>query len=65
MEETDGSLQVEWDLPPELQTSSEEVRVEINMTGEWEEVGSVAIPHLSPDLDIYTLHIRVSLCVCE
>ena len=44
---------VQWELPPEL---SEDVKVEVNVSGRWEEVGSVEghiIPHSSTGVKIY------------
>ena len=51
---------VGWELPPEL---SEGVRVEVNVSGEWEEVGTVThtIPHTSPEGDNFILYLRVSV----
>ena len=45
---------VEWELPPELR--DKDVKVEVNVSGRWEEVGSVEghiIPHSSTGVKIY------------
>ena len=45
---------VEWELPPELR--DEDVKVEVNVSGRWEEVGSVEghiIPQSSTGVKIY------------
>lgn len=53
---------VKWELPPELK--DEEVKVEVNVTGKWEEVGSLAA-HTVPQSSTAEskLYLRVSVFV--
>ena len=62
MEVVNGSFVVSWELPPELGESGEGVRVEVNVSGEWVEVGS-DLHTFRPTTESYTLHLRVSVCV--
>ena len=64
--EVDGSLVVTWwGLPPELVggASGDGVKVEVNVSGEWVEVGGAnthTLPHSLPQKHNYTIHLRVS-----
>ena len=64
-----GSVVIHWELPRELSALGEGVRVEVNVSGEWVEVGIVTHA-ISPPLpfndDLYTFYLRVSiiLVVC-
>lgn len=54
---------VQWELPPELK-DEEDVKVEVNVSGTWEEVGSRAA-HTVPLSSTAgsKLYLRVSVCV--
>ena len=63
--EVNGTLVVHWELPVELSTSVEDVLVEVNVTGEWIDVGSTPNHTLSPTLPVEDyIYLRVSVCVC-
>ena len=65
----DGTLVVSWwGLPPELGgASGEGVKVEVNVTGEWVEVGRANGHTLDPPQSTtgenFTIHLRVSNCL--